>query len=59
VPVHDQSNKSIIGKIYGKTVSTVLLFIRSGVEAVPAVAHIHIVICKQEGINPEYENILS
>jgi hypothetical protein len=44
VPVHDQSNKSIIGKIYGKTVPTVLLFIRSRIEVVLAVAHIHIAI---------------
>jgi hypothetical protein len=47
VLVHDQSNKSIIGKIYGETVPMVLLFIHSGIEAVLAVAHIHIVICNK------------
>jgi hypothetical protein len=37
----------MIGKIYGKTMSAVLLFIRTGIEAVPVVAHIHIVICNK------------
>jgi hypothetical protein len=59
VPLHDQSNKSTIGKIYGKTVPMVLLFINSGIEAVLAVAHKHIVIYNKREINPEYENVLS
>jgi len=47
VPVPDHSNKSIRGKIYGKAVPTALLFIHSGIEAVLAVAHIHIAICNK------------
>jgi hypothetical protein len=41
------TNKNIIGKNYGRTVPTILLFIHSGIEAIFAIAIEHTSICNK------------
>ena len=37
----------------------VLVLSHSGVETVDAIAVVHLAICNNKGINPEYEEVLS